>query len=593
MGSNPERLTTAIGAGANTQVIPYDSNNKIENSNIPNNKNNKNNQHNQTNISTTEDVNELYYQFTKKEFSIETYLDIETPDDPAFNELKKQEKNVLLENLKLKDNFIKTFENAIKSKTIPLYNNKDLVSEFIETEKGEDAFQTKIEQCIEKIQKTKNDYQIKYLTVMLVGKSGVGKSTLINSVLQLEKGSKAKTGTGKFVTIKYTPYKNDSVPFLRLIDTRGIELNKNYGSEQVKEDAEEFIQKQKDTNDPNNFVQCIWYCFTGTRFEQAEVSLLNSLRSTYGESTIPIILIYTQATDRNAINEMKEYIKSINLDANFLEVLAERKELVNNSGAIEAFGIDKLIKETLKKCRNALKGEMFSVITEGISKKVENILNEQNQLDKDYIIKTMKLCFIDNFSYFTKKETFINFVMHLLGFNIIIFFEKKDKQLNINCSNIFDNSDLFNNYIYVLMKDYENIAEDLITPLLEKKSKELINLQVKVQKDFKKEISYENQRNLEDFQNSIKEFYCAYFYNLGQKMIIQKIFDSVFLKLTDEFIRQFNIIITELLRKDKNKDKIKECFLTKFNEFEIGLKSYKFLFTETKVDENITINENK
>ena len=593
MGSNPERLTTAIGAGANTQVIPFDSNNKIENSNIPNNKNNKNNQHNQTNISTTEDVNELYYQFTKKEFSIKTYLDIETPDDPAFNELKKQEKNVLLENLKLKDNFIKTFENAIKSKTIPLYNNKDLVSEFIETEKGEDAFQTKIEQCIEKIQKTKADYQIKYLTVMLVGKSGVGKSTLINSVLQLEKGSKAKTGTGKFVTIKYTPYKNDSVPFLRLIDTRGIELNKNYGSEQVKEDAEEFIQKQKDTNDPNNFVQCIWYCFTGTRFEQAEVSLLNSLRSTYGESTIPIILIYTQATDRNAINEMKEYIKSINLDANFLEVLAERKELVNNSGAIEAFGIDKLIKETLKKCRNALKGEMFSVITEGISKKVENILNEQNQLDKDYIIKTMKLCFIDNFSYFTKKETFINFVMHLLGFNIIIFFEKKDKQLNINCSNIFDNSDLFNNYIYVLMKDYENIAEDLITPLLEKKSKELINLQVKVQKDFKKEISYENQRNLEDFQNSIKEFYCAYFYNLGQKMIIQKIFDSVFLKLTDEFIRQFNIIITELLRKDKNKDKIKECFLTKFNEFEIGLKSYKFLFTETKVDENITINKNK
>ena len=118
-------------------------------------------------------------------------------------------------------------------------------------------------------------------------------------------------------------------------------------------------------------------------------------------------------------------------------------------------------------------------------------------------------------------------------------------------------------------------------------------MQVKVQKDFKKEISYENQRNLEDFQNSIKEFYCAYFYNLGQKMIIQKIFDSVFLKLTDEFIRQFNIIITELLRKDKNKDKIKECFLTKFNEFEIKLKSYKFLFTETKGDENITINENK
>jgi len=61
---------------------------------------------------------------------------------------------------------------------------------------------------------------------MLVGKSGVGKSTLINGVLKLEKGEKAKTGTGQFITIKYEPYKSDSVPFLRLIDTRGIELNK-------------------------------------------------------------------------------------------------------------------------------------------------------------------------------------------------------------------------------------------------------------------------------------------------------------------------------------------------------------------------------
>jgi len=39
---------------------------------------------------------------------------------------------------------------------------------------------------------------------------------------------------------------------------------------------------------------------------------------------------------------MKNYIKKI--DGNFLEVFSERKELVQNSGSIESFGIDKLIK---------------------------------------------------------------------------------------------------------------------------------------------------------------------------------------------------------------------------------------------------------
>lgn len=42
-----------------------------------------------------------------------------------------------------------------------------------------------------------------------------------------------------------------------------------------------------------------------------------------------------------------------------------RKELVNG-GYIKPFGLDKLINKTIKKCKNALKGEMFSVITESI-----------------------------------------------------------------------------------------------------------------------------------------------------------------------------------------------------------------------------------
>jgi len=121
---------------------------------------------------------------------------------------------------------------------------------------------------------------------MLVGKSGVDKSTLINGVLKLEKIEKANTGTGQFIAIKYEPYKSGSVQFLRLIDTRGIELNKNYRADQMNKDVENYIKKQKETNDSNNFVQCIWYCFTGNRFEEAEINILNSLRTYYRDSKI-------------------------------------------------------------------------------------------------------------------------------------------------------------------------------------------------------------------------------------------------------------------------------------------------------------------
>ena len=62
---------------------------------------------------------------------------------------------------------------------------------------------------------------------MLVGKSGVGKSTLINQFLKL-KGKKAKTGAGNFQTILADVYTSKSVPSLRLVDTRGIEFSKEF-----------------------------------------------------------------------------------------------------------------------------------------------------------------------------------------------------------------------------------------------------------------------------------------------------------------------------------------------------------------------------
>ena len=167
----------------------------------------------------------------------------------------------------------------------------------------------KIKREVAKLNRDEKKFEIKYLTVMLVGKSGVGKSTLINNLLKLPPSYKAKVGTGKFQTVLTYPYQSEAIPILRLVDTRGIELNIDYGADAVKADAEKFINRQIESNDPNNFVQCIWYCITGNRFEQVEIDLLNSLKNSYEDNKIPIIIVYTQATDNNTINEMQQYIK--------------------------------------------------------------------------------------------------------------------------------------------------------------------------------------------------------------------------------------------------------------------------------------------
>ena len=555
------------------------------------NPNKNQNMENNTNLNTpksyyklnSSEVENLYNEYTQTKHIVSHFYDIKDQKDPTYNILKLEEKEILSKYLEsTRNNFVNLFNAKLLRAQIRIDEINKLVKEFIEKEDGESAFQYKIEECIKKIEKNPKDYEIKYLTVMLVGKSGVGKSTLINEVLKLEGNEKAQIGTGQFVTVKYQEYSSDSLEFLKLIDTRGIELNKNYGADEVKKEASKFIEERKETNDPNKFVQCIWYCITGNRFEEVEQNLLTSLRTTYGESKIPIILIYTQATDKTAIDEMKEYIKKINIEVNFIEVLAKRKELVQNQGALEPFGIDELIKETLKKCKKALNGEMFSVITESISKKIIEMLEKQNFSDKDYITRMMKLSFINNFGACANKETFLHFIIHLLGFNIKIFFEKKELKVNENCTEIFLNSDLFINFIYLMINEYENIADNLIEPMLDIKAREFIDLQVDVQKKCQKEISFKNQRKINDFRINIKDFLIDNYHLIAQKLIINYIFRNIFGKISNEFVNQFNFLTRKILQRDKNKELIKDCFMIKFSDFENRLNSYQSVLYKSK-----------
>ena len=84
------------------------------------------------------------------------------------------------------------------------------------------------------------------------------------------------------------------MPLLRLDDSTGVKLNQ-YGIEKLSEDIQDFMNEKLKSGIPEEFVHCIWYCITGTRFEDIEINILKKLNFIYKSNFIPIIIVYTQA----------------------------------------------------------------------------------------------------------------------------------------------------------------------------------------------------------------------------------------------------------------------------------------------------------
>ena len=144
---------------------------------------------------------------------------------------------------------------------------------------------------------------VEHLNIVVVGPSGVGKSTLINAILNSE--NLTPEGFGKPVSQDTNFFTSEKVPFFRLADSKGIEKNTECGVEVVLETIKNFIKSQLDTKEPDNYIHCIWYCWTGARLEKSEIELLNKLTKVYTSETLPVIIVYTNAIDPTQIEEAK------------------------------------------------------------------------------------------------------------------------------------------------------------------------------------------------------------------------------------------------------------------------------------------------
>ena len=482
---------------------------------------------------------------------------------------------------------IKNKLNTISSE----YDYISLVNKIFNGEKGKDVYYEKFNKQIDSINRNRHSpFEIEYLTIMLVGKSGVGKSTLINSLLKLQRGERARTGTGNFVTENITTYQSQALPYIKLVDTRGIELSSGFGANEILNMAKGYISQQYKSNNPNNFVHCIWYCITGNRFEQVEIDFLNALRNSYSDNSLPILVVYTQATDKNTIAEMQKYIKDKKINAYFIQVLAERKELVNGN-FMEPFGLSDLVSRTLDKTRNALKGEMRSVMTNNIAKSISNSLQKENAYIDKYSFEKVIDKFCEQYNSINDDNNCKEFIISLFSIYIENYFDKCNYE---NVSRILNSEDLIKNTVMRYLNSIRNYLDNKINPLLTQKSIEFINYQVQIQKNTNRAIEIQKQRTIEEFNETSKKFIYDYYMYIAQVNLISFIITMICPRFSNCLAKTAERFIIDISKKPEVQKSVSDCFLSKFHHYEETVSSF-MDGNKAKIDSNnnnIDINNN-
>jgi uncharacterized protein (DUF697 family) len=124
----------------------------------------------------------------------------------------------------------------------------------------------------------------------IFGKTGVGKSTLINAIFGEDV---APTGIGEPVTMENHLYLHRA-GFLGLLDTRGLEIGKD--TDTLITELRAYVRQMR-ANPLSEQIHVAWYCVRATdrRFEDTEAEFIRRLH----KLGLPVVVVLTQVPSRD------------------------------------------------------------------------------------------------------------------------------------------------------------------------------------------------------------------------------------------------------------------------------------------------------
>jgi len=190
---------------------------------------------------------------------------------------------------------------------------------------------------------------LKRLNIIVCGKTGVGKSTLLNAVFGVDK---AKTDIGLPVTADIEAHCAEGSPLV-IYDTPGFELLglKELENRIVKKMTKQVKEGSKRECDINEAIHCMWYCIHELRYEKAEIEFIKGIKK---KTMIPVIIVLTKCVyDVDKVKNLMDKLNEEKVNAPIIPVLALEWKLIN--GTIKPYGLEELIVETEKALPEPLK----------------------------------------------------------------------------------------------------------------------------------------------------------------------------------------------------------------------------------------------
>ncbi len=153
----------------------------------------------------------------------------------------------------------------------------------------------------EEIRKQYAELQEHKPNILVVGRTGVGKSSLINTIV----GEKlAQTGAGRPITQFYSIYQH---PLLTMIDSMGWEGGRE-GEQRFRDDTTRLLQERRTTN-VDDHIHIVWYVIAASdaRFQDFDAQLVRE-----AFSGVPVLFVLTKCDiiSEEALSQVEQAIKS-------------------------------------------------------------------------------------------------------------------------------------------------------------------------------------------------------------------------------------------------------------------------------------------